>query len=54
MAVQQGASTTVDERENVGLKKRKVVKVEATKLLLGASARVLFYPTLLYLSLIHI
>lgn len=48
MAVQQGTSTAVDERENVGLKKIKIVKVEATKLLLGAGARVLFYPTLLY------
>lgn len=48
MAVQQGTSTAVDERENVGLKKRKIVTVEAKKLLLGAGARVLFYPTLLY------
>ena len=48
MTVQQGTSAAIDERENVGLKKRRIVKVDTKKLLLGASARVLFYPTLLY------
>lgn len=46
MTAQQ--DTAVEERENVILKRRKTAKVDAKKLLVGAGARVLFYPTLLY------